>query len=152
MSNRRRMKVASLSVMLVAAAPHAYAGWFSDAWHSTTHSVEHVAKKTEKEVKKDTVVVAKAAKTVAHFTETHARELCKITVPGLVSAVRGVSCKVAATRVGVQCNAELDAETEGVSAPACDVSAFAFKRSCDNAGRVADIAVKPLISEICDKI
>jgi len=152
MTYHRIFQVVSISVILNAVTLPAYAGWFSDTWHSATHSVEHVAKKTVKDVKKDAVVVAKASKTVAHFAEEHARELCKITVPGLVSAVRGVSCKVAATRVGVQCNAELDAETEGVSAPACDVSAFEFKRACDNAGRVGGIAIKPLINKICNKI
>lgn len=145
---RHSAQVLSLSIVMIAAAPNAHAGWFSNAWDNAKHSVTHVVDKKVKDIKKD-------ADAVANFTTTGARTICKTALKGIlfkvIDGAKG-TCKAQAAEAGTECNAEVDVETDGLGGVACDAAAVLYKAECEAGGFVAKVASSEITNKSCDKI
>ena len=86
------------------------------------------------------------------WMKNHARLVCRKVVPTIIKQALGRSCKSTAAKFELECNGELDAETEGLAAPACIAGGALILQECKAEVDVTMSIVKPVTKLACDKI
>jgi hypothetical protein len=86
------------------------------------------------------------------WMKDHARLVCRKVVPTIIKQALGRSCKSTAAKFELECNGELDAETEGLAAPACIAGGALILQECKAEVDVTMSIVKPVTKLACDKI
>lgn len=152
MTSTKALLALCAGIFLVAAAPAAHAGWFSDTFQKATNTVEKVAVKGADEITKDAKSVASVTEAALRLAEASARNMCKTAIPTILQPLADVACKEGSAIAGAECNAGLDVETEGVAAPACSALGFVINNSCKGLSRIGLLQTQLLTDEVCNKI
>ena len=87
-----------------------------------------------------------------NWMKNHARLVCRTVVPTIIKQALGRSCKSTAAKFELECNGELDVETEGLAAPACIAGGALILQECKAEVDVTMRIVKPVTKLACDKI
>lgn len=134
----------------------ASASWFSHTFHSVTETVSRtattVATGTVHTANAVATGVTTAANDVGKFAKSHAKQICRFTVPKILDAMVGKRCKTVAAEFEGECTAEMGAETEGMAEPACVAGAVEIYSECRAEGKFAVRMVKPITNALCNKI
>ena len=121
-----------------------------------SHVISHSAHVATRKAAKTGVAAAHAiehgAEAVGHYAAGQAVGMCKKAIPFILTQAIGASCAVTAAKFEFECNAELDAETEGMSAPACIAGGAILADLCQKGGNVGKGLIKPVTHQACGKI
>ena len=89
---------------------------------------------------------------IGHYAAGQAVGMCKKAIPFILKQAIGKSCQITAGKFEAECNAELDAETEGMAAPACIAGGAILLQACKKSGSVGVDLITPVTNEACAKI
>jgi hypothetical protein len=120
--------------------------------HVVSHSAHVVTHKASQGANAAGHAIEHGTEAIGHYAAGQAVGMCKKAIPFILKQAVGKSCQITAGKFEAECNAELDAETEGMAAPACIAGGAILLQACKKSGSVGVELIKPVTDKACAKI